>query len=251
MSDESETAIINKMSVDFIFYHIEKCGGSSLRISLFDYFSKLYPPDKIYMPTKAKSNMNFIRKNLKAICEHYDCSKLKVILSHMSDSYPYKPLNIPTKFKISCIRNPVDRAISHYYYFDYPTTKIHMIDMDQSDFEQYMIQMGKIQCDRMGCLNEYGFPTIAIIKKQIQSFYFICVVERLSEDIKQLNEMLNVEYKCNRVIGEYSRNIGKIGKQEIKNYSELKTKISNIPTYDILLYNEVLAYRKIKIIKSD
>jgi len=126
-----------------------------------------------------------------------------------------------------------------------------MIDMDQYNFEQYLIHMGKIQCDRMGCLNEYGFPTIANIKKQIKSYYFICIVERLTEDIKQLNDMLNAEYNCAHVMGEHSRNIGKIGKQEIKNYSELKTKISKIPTYDMLLYNEVLAHRKIKIINND
>jgi hypothetical protein len=122
-----------------------------------------------------------------------------------------------------------------------------MIDMDPSEFEQFSIQMGKIQCDRMDCLNEYGFPTIANIKKQIQTFYFICIVERLTEDIKELNDMLNAEYNCAHVIEEYTKNIGKA---EIKDYSELKTKVSKIPMYDTLLYNEVLAHRKIKIIEK-
>ena len=239
---ELETTVINQMSVDFIFYHIEKCGGSSLRISLFDYFSKLYTRDEIFIPDRS-CEMDFVRQHLQAICKQYDCSKLKVILSHMSANYPYKSLNIPAKMKFTCVRNPVDRVISHYYYFDYPVTQIHMIDMDQSVFDQYVAKMGKIQCDRMGCLDEYGFPTIANIKKQIQSFYFICIIEQLSDDIKQLNEMLNAEYKCEHVIGEYTVNVGDA---EIKNHSELKTKISNIPTYDILLYNEVLAHRNAK-----
>ncbi len=33
----------------FIFNHIERCGGTSLRISLFDEFSKLYDPKDIYI----------------------------------------------------------------------------------------------------------------------------------------------------------------------------------------------------------
>ena len=35
---------------DFIFYHIEKCGGSSLRTSLYDYFIQIYPKNIIFDP---------------------------------------------------------------------------------------------------------------------------------------------------------------------------------------------------------
>lgn len=235
---ELETKVIGEMTVDFIFYHIEKCGGSSLRLSLYDYFSKIYSRDEIFIP--AKTNMNFVRKHLPAICDKYDCSKLKVILSHMSDGFPYKHLQIPTQMKFTCVRNPIDRIISHYYFFDFPKTKIDMIDLDSNTFRQYCKVMGKIQTDRMGCLNKKGFTTATIIKKYVQSFYFICVIENLKEDLKQLNEMLNTTYNCTHVIKEYTTNIGKA---EIKKYSELKEKIAKIPFYDIILYNEVLAHK--------
>jgi hypothetical protein len=245
MTDERiaqlETTVIHQMSADFIFYHIEKCGGTSLRVSLRDYFANMYEHDEIYIPDKY--NLNFVRKHLPTICENYDCSKLKILLSHMSDGFPYKHLQIPTQMKFTCVRNPIDRVISHYYFFDYPKTNIEMIDLDTANLKQYCRLMGKIQCDRMGCLNSKGFTTASTIKKCVQSFYFICVIEHLSEDLKQLNRMLNARYTCSHEIKEHTTNVGTT---EIKHFDMLKEKISKIPMYDIVLYNEVLSHRKIQ-----
>jgi hypothetical protein len=223
MTDEQidvlESTVINNMTVDFIFYHIEKCGGSSLRLSLRDYFSNMYDDDEIYIPDR--SNFNFVRKHLPTICDKRDCSKLKILLSHMSDGFPYRHLQIPTQIKFTCVRNPIDRVISHYYFFDYPHTKIDLINLEASTFRRYCKTMGKLQCDRMGCLNSKGFTTVTKIIKYIQSFYFICVVENLSEDLKQLNRMLNTTYSCSHTIKEYTTNVGK---SQIKNYAMLKEK---------------------------
>jgi len=118
-----------------------------------------------------------------------------------------------------------------------------MIDLDTATFKQYCKTMGKVQCDRIGCLNNKGYTTLATIKKYVESFYFICVVEHLSEDLKQLNRMLNARYNCSYEIKEYTINVGK---SEIKNYDMLKEKIATIPMYDAVLYKEVLAYKAIQ-----
>jgi hypothetical protein len=109
--------------IDFIFYHLVKCAGSSLRLSLYNKFENMYK-NKIYIPSKY-GNINFMKENITNIRNTNGYLDLKVILSH----YKYNDfdLSINPKFKITFIRDPVKRVISHYYFFDYPKNKITVV----------------------------------------------------------------------------------------------------------------------------
>ena len=181
---------------------------------------------------------NFSRSNLNDINACIDISKIKIILSHTSVTDLY---NQP-KIKITCIRNPFDRIISHYYFFDYKTTNIHMYDLEINALRKYFNEYGTLICNRTGCLDRKKHTTIEAIRNSIKSFDFILLVEQLEEDIKILNSELNKINNINYKIVPEVHNITSYDYSIHK--SKLKDLLKDITVYDDLFYKEVLIMRK-------
>ena len=98
------------MNIEFCFFHVEKCAGSSIKQMLVDYFEKIY--DKKYI----------LDYNLTTVDDLTYIQNCKVLLSHCN----FNQQNITdsfskTCFSILCVREPMERWLSHYYYFMNPT----------------------------------------------------------------------------------------------------------------------------------
>jgi len=143
--------------IDFVFYHIEKCGGSSFRTMLYNFFvqNKIYNHNEIYVP-KFVNNINFRLENLYKIQNSLGLqqfSKLKAIVGHVL-YHQIDFLEENVKYRFSIIRHPVSRLISHYYFFDFPKTRIHMIDLSSNKFERLCKQYSLFYCSRFHCVSE-------------------------------------------------------------------------------------------------
>ena len=217
--------------IAFIFYHIEKCGGTSLRKFFNNIFIQNYDPDSIFYPEKNK-NLQFVPENIEQIKQLCDYDNLTVILSHMKYNYALK-----SKIKISIIRNPMDRVLSHYYYFNYLTTNIHMIDLPEDEFINYCTAHGKLCCYSLGMLDNEDLD-IKLMNQRINEFDFIATIENIHEDIHKIVKIID-----NKLFKVDMTNINlehlNVNKQFIKNLFKLQKKILPFLTYDTILYNIV------------
>ena len=99
----------------------------------------------MYCPEKSSLKYNFACKE--SFGEFVDSkteeqlSQIKILLCHTKYNSP----DISDKFgehKSSIIlRNPTSRLISHYEFFDYPKTKVHMNELPNNQLEEYCIRM--------------------------------------------------------------------------------------------------------------
>ena len=68
--------------MDFIFYHIEKCGGTSMRYILYNYFLNFYDKNNIYLPEN-NNNINLKDDNKAYLMEKLLNQNVKILLVHV------------------------------------------------------------------------------------------------------------------------------------------------------------------------
>jgi len=232
-------------NIEFIFYHIEKCGGSSLREAFNKFFLNIYKQNQIFIPEKnGNIKLNFLPENIEAIKNNKNISysNLKVILSHIR--YTYFPiLNTTAPLKITVIRHPVDRLISHYYFFQYKIANCHMIDLPKEEFDKFC----RIHCSHItnsiGCVNSDRIVDKSLCEQRIKEFSFIGVLENIDNDIKDINNLLNSYYNCNYTITLPHINATK--DVTIKNHKMLKKRVQEFCGNDLFFYNMVKTHRNL------
>lgn len=224
--------------LDFVFYHIEKCGGSSLRIFLYNLFAKKYPQSHIFIPEYSGDiTQNFMPDMIPDIQQNpqFDYPELKVILSHIRyNDFP----QLRAKMKISMIREPIDRVISHYYFFIYPTTQIHFIDLPDPDFAYFCTCLGNHACSCLGILDENGEFDKDRMHRRIDEFSFIGTMENIREDAKKIHQLICAEF-FDRLRNIRLLHLNKNENKSVKDEEVLREKIRPYVTYDILLYEAV------------
>jgi hypothetical protein len=122
---------MNIDGIDFCFYHVERCGGTFIRKILYKYFLQFYNENEIFYPENIK-HVNLLKEDYNRIFQskYSDLTSVKIILSHMN----YGQFMINSKFNLVNIREPVQRAISHYYHFRYENLLKEIDDLDDSSF---------------------------------------------------------------------------------------------------------------------
>ena len=226
--------------LDFIFYHIEKCGGSSLRIYINDLFLAKYPQSLIFIPEYSGDiTQNFIPQLIPDIQQnpYFDYPELKVILSHIRyNDFP----QIVAKMKISMIREPIDRVISHYYFFSYPETQIHFIDLPETDFAFFCTGIGNHASSCLGIFDENMEFDENRMRQRIAEFAFIGTMENFCEDVKKIHQLI-----CATFFSECTHSdiqilhLNKNDNKSVKDTEALTEKIRPYVTYDQLLYEAV------------
>jgi hypothetical protein len=231
------------MELDVIFYHIEKCVGMAISNSLHEYFNIIYNNNQIFNSNNIENNIQFNKKNLELIKKEktIDYNNLKVVMSH-THIYDFPCLFKTTPLKITSIRNPIDRIISHYYYFDKNTYDCEMIDLSDNIFKKYCKGHGRHMCKVLDCVKTNYYFDVEKLKSTIKNFTYILILENIDEDMKHLNKILNNYYKCNNILNISLLNKGNIEKNNIKQYELLKEKIKPFCGPDFKLYNMVKNY---------
>jgi hypothetical protein len=219
----------------FCFFHIEKCMGTSLRESFYNYFLHYYRPKQIYFPDDIiHNNRNLTNYNdLLYICNY----KSEVILAHCS----FNKINVTEYFSkhcysITCIREPIKRFISHYYFFLKKIYNKNIQELSSYELSNILYNENNVITWRLsGEINqiEVAFNNIEYIK-------CILITENITEDIKYLNNILN--YKLNldeKIIINLLNETNNIY-NSFNDYDYLKNNYINYFDKDINLYNSIL-----------
>ena len=230
-------------NVEFCFYHIPKCAGVSLGEILDNYFSKIYHKLNIY---NSKNEPNLIEVEEKnSLNQIPNILNYKIVLSHIQ--YNTKISNTFKKqhFSFTVVRNPVDRIISHYYFFNYKeNNKKEMMDFTDEELENYCHSMSRVTTAYFSSNDNYD---LKIAKENILKIKYIAIFNNLDNDLNNLNTQLNKIYKVNHKFINIKSNQTKITPL---NKDLLYTRIFNIIKYsdDSLLYNHILYLKSKKII---
>lgn len=195
---------------DVVFYHIEKCAGTSLEDCFHNYFLDKYSENQIYIPEK---------NNYKHICmaekEFFEKHNYKVILGHIS--FNNKNFVIKNHLSITCVRNPIDRMISHYYHFHYDEYKKPLNAFNENDLKKYVDAEKAILLRISGenCILEAALNNL----KEIN---VILIFEKIKEDINKLNILLNDYFHLNTTLSLSELNKNKnVNNEEIKKDKEI------------------------------
>ena len=188
------------MNIDFCFFHIEKCMGSSLRIIFYNYFKKIYKSKFINYKINLTNNFN-------------DFKHFKVMLCHCA----YNHQNVTSQFSkncfsVTCVREPLSRFISHYYHFSYPKNnkKIHELT-DTEMLYQLKINGSNLLTTRLSG-NTDNYQTAI---DNIKSINCILVMENINTDLIKLNKLLNKHFNKNYQLKLEHTNKNKINKNEL------------------------------------
>ena len=226
------------INIELIFFHIEKCGGTSIRAMLNKYFMNIFNANQIFIPESANDlTLNYLPECLDKIKEMYVFDNIKIILSHIRyNDLIFKNTIKPLLFTV--LRDPIDRVISHYYFFDYNTNNnCHMIDLNDIEFTNYCNYYGSHMSLCLGILNKDGTIDEHLCNQCIKEFAYIALLETLDNDIKHINKLLNNKYNCNFTIDILNEN--KNCSIFIKDHKLLKSKIEFFCKNDLYLYKKV------------
>jgi hypothetical protein len=228
------------LNPDFCFFHIEKCMGSSLRKILYNYFTNIYNKNEIFEPALYGNNKQNLIKNDDLL--FFNNKNIKVLLCHCS----YDKQNITDHFSkscfsITCIRNPIERFLSHYDFFIkqeyncnfYELTEQQIIYLLDNTYNSNLLSL------RLGDLiikNDVDF--FQLIDK-IKTINCILITEFINDDIIHLNKILNKYTNTEEKIDMIHLNKAKDNKEIKERNLCLIRKYFNYFYYDNKLYEYI------------
>ena len=216
------------------FFHIEKCMGSSLRSSFYNYFKEIYDISEIFDPEVNNSNNLISRIDLLNIYN----KKYKIILSHCSFNKEGVTDYFSRKcFSITCIREPIKRFISHYYFFDIKMYNKNIQEFSKEDLIKLLISLGNIQVWRLSGETN----SLDITLNNIKLINCILIQENINEDFIYLNKILNTKFNVNNILILNNINVSTIDYKQFNDYDFLKNNYYEYFNDDYILYNSVIS----------
>lgn len=220
----------------FVFYHIEKCAGSSLRIILFNFFKTFIKPGRIFIPEFNKNktlnltNQAYTKIQSKGPEYIHFLSKIKVILCHITKNDP--GFSLQSRFEITVLRNPISRAISHYNFFG----KSHYSNKDfdklsDNEFDHYMRSSGNVMTWRLSG----NIGNLELAKRNLMNMTHVLIVETFDTDLELLEYKLNKYFFQNYKFKTVHRNKQKGKPKKVYSHEFIDRMIQYIKL-DIELY---------------
>jgi hypothetical protein len=240
---------------DLVFFHIPKCGGTTLTNELSNFFQKKYLGDEIFTPEQKCVTVEFIHYPRYEIKKLHNYDEIRRVLAHTiyDDLNRIRGINIMTyddldkmniksKYKITFVRDPIERVISHYYFFDYKQTNIHLSDLPQNEFNKICSMLGCFMCECLGLLNLDNELMKDLIPDRVNEFCFIGCMETYDNDIKQLNQLMHNLFDSSYNLDETNILNKNIEKNEFNKFitKELYERIRPFCEKDYILYNYIL-----------
>lgn len=201
------------ISLDFYFYHIEKCAGTSFRRTIYRAFKDDYADEQLHIPCCNLPADKTIRDYVGSGPEkgrYFET--LKVIADHSNPGELPALLNTPVevKFSITALRHPVDRALSHFHYFFGDGGSLH--EVSKARLERFMTRAGNLQTTRLS--NESGSVEQALAV--LRSMDSIILPEEYKQSIDLLNRVSPFE---SEFVDSFVENV--TGQDEDVNYKSL------------------------------
>ena len=215
------------MDIKFAFFHIEKCAGSSLRMMLFEYFRHLYDLRQIYIPEKYNVKQNLLNARDLEILKP---AGYKLLFCHCN----FNQFNVTdsfskTCFSITCVREPLARFLSHYYFFGRNRTPFANLTDEQI---VPMLKDTSLLTRRLG--GNTNNLTVAL--DNLKHINCILILEQLESDVVSLNKLLNETTGAALKFKMIFKNVHK--SYSIEDYARI-TKFKQYFASDIKLYSVI------------
>lgn len=183
------------MTIELISVHVPKSGGSSFREAL----QRAYTPERIFFdyadrPLDPVSPMNVDPDGFLASREaahRGDCLNKRAIHGHFwIKKYDHMPR---TCFRTAFLRHPVDRLISHYYFWLGWPRRGH-------NLQNYILdnRLTLLQCARLPALR-YFYTQYFFRDVDLACFDFIGFSETLNADGETLSRLLGTPLAIGRI----------------------------------------------------
>ena len=161
------------------------------------------------------------------------------LLNNGAQHFPVSFLCNPKDYKyITCIRNPIDRTISHYNMALEMKTKVASFGFSKWLINEKLSRNLFCQYFSGHVYEDVNDRIYNIALENLKKFYFVVNFDNFENDTKTLLKILNVEY------GDSIKNYGYIiQKKYIEDLDTMKKISKEYNYWDTKLYNEFLNFK--------
>lgn len=219
------------ITLDFYFFHIEKCAGMSLRRAIYAAFRDRYTDEQMHIPGSTRPGDQTIRdhageagyfESVQVIADHSNPGELAALLA----------TEVDVRFSVTALRHPVDRALSHFHYFYGAGGSLH--DVSPERLERFMTRHGNLQTTRLS--NETGSPEDALAA--LRRMDAILLVEDYPRSIELLNRVNPFGVRLDpSVVDNVTGTDDGAGYKDLYS-AEFKRSLERFCTNDLALYAE-------------
>lgn len=200
----------NKNKYDsIIFTHIQKCAGSTIRRMLSESaIINALLPEEVHIPDElGRTPYENIVQLTPEQLESFRNRKTIVLADHSGyDTIKkYNLLQFKKPFRMTFLRNPIERFISYYYFFFFNKSMnyenlagVHLNDLSEIDLKNILKNLANVQCSFLSGVSDFdnSYSSMSIdsyrrAKYNLDNrYHFYGLQERFDESVKRLKDVL-------------------------------------------------------------